>query len=149
MTDNCLLNSVTVPKIQRNVAHNNSDKLACKSGALLLLGQDIPGNQKADKILPGLTTTQYLDHDDDTTATTPRGGYYSYDRLVALSMWTRSLERSAVPLPVMRLLGGGESSINTGTSGWGTPPSQQASNNNGECKHATRARMMIAIGPAV
>ncbi|XP_065162947.1 protein Gawky isoform X3 [Atheta coriaria] len=130
VTDNCLLNSVTVPKIQRNVAHNNSDKLACKSGALLLLGQDIPGNQKADKILPGLTTTQYLDHDDDTTATTPRGGYYSYDRLVALSMWTRSLERSAVPLPVMRLLGGGESSINTGTSGWGTPPSQQASNNN-------------------
>ncbi|XP_017786901.1 PREDICTED: protein Gawky isoform X2 [Nicrophorus vespilloides] len=127
VTENCLLNSVTVPKIQRNVAHNNSDKLACKSGALLL-GQDIPGNQKADnKIPPGLTTTQYL---DDVTITSTASSSYSLARLIEMSRRTRELQQLGAPMPAMRLLGGGESSINTGTSGWGSPPTQQASNNN-------------------
>lgn len=111
VTENyCLLNSVTVPKIQRNAAHNNSDKLACKSGALIQ-GQDIP-NQKSD--------TQYLHNND----------YYTLDRLIALTARQRALERQGVLMRPLRLCGGGESSISTGTSGWGSPPSQQAANNN-------------------
>lgn len=141
VTENCLLNSVTVPKIQRNdqlVGHNNnninnnSDKLECKFGALLLLGQDIP-NQKSDALelkqdlkselnLMNNTTTQYLDNENH---------YYTFERLIKLSQRTRDLERQGYFLP-LRLRGGGESSISTGTTGWGTPPSQ-ASNNN--CKY--------------
>lgn len=138
VTENCLLNSVTVPKIQRNdqlVGHNNnndSDKLECKFGALLLHGQDIP-NQKSDalelkqdlkselNLMNNTTTTstQYLDNEI----------HYTFDRLIKLSQRTRDLERQGYFLP-LRLRGGGESSISTGTTGWGTPPSQQASNNN-------------------
>lgn len=66
------------------------------------------------------STTQYLDNET-----------YSLDRLIALSQRTRQLERQGYSLP-LRLRGGGESSISTGTTGWGSPPSQQASNNN--CK---------------
>lgn len=83
VTDNCLLNSVTVPKIQRNdrytVAHNNltnnkvdSDKVVdnlSKFGALPL-GRDIP-NQKSDdlEVLDALkeltlTTTLHSDNND-------------------------------------------------------------------------------------
>lgn len=136
VTENCLLNSVTVPKIQRNdqlVGHNNnSDKLAYKFGALLL-GQDIP-NQKSDalelkndlKIELNLNnSTQYLDNENN----------YSFERLIKLSQRTRDLERQGYSLP-LRLRGGGESSISTGTTGWGTPPSQQASNNN--CRYPVK-----------
>lgn len=137
VTDNCLLNSVTEPKIQRNdlekVAHNNRDKLACKFGALIL-GQDIP-NQKSDALelqnndlnelnltnstTTSTTTTQYLDNE------------YSLERLT-FNQRAQELERQGYSLP-LRLRGGGESSISTGTTGWGTPPSNQASNNN--CKY--------------
>lgn len=150
VTENCLLNSVTVPKIQRNdqlVGHNNnnnSDKLECKFGALLL-GQDIP-NQKSDALElkqdlkselnlmnTTITTTQYLDNEN----------HYTLDRLIKLSQRTRDLERQGYCLP-LRLRGGGESSISTGTTGWGTPPSQQASNNNCKCR-----RTITSVRPFV
>lgn len=57
--------------------------------------------------------------------------YYTLDRLIQLSQRTRQLERLGYVLP-LRLCGGGESSLSTGTTGWGTPPSQQANNNNGK-----------------
>lgn len=120
VTENCLLNSVTVPKIQRKdhnkVAHNNSDKLVYKFGALPL-GRDIP-NQKSDDLevldlnaLKNLTDDYCCDNNDE-----------HFDEMC------REPRTSEPPL---RLRGGGESSLSTGTSGWGTPPSQQASNNNG------------------
>lgn len=70
VTDNCLLNSVTVPKIQRNdremVTHNNltnnnnnvdSDKVDSSKFGALPLGRDIP-NQKSDdlEVLDALKT---------------------------------------------------------------------------------------------
>lgn len=129
VTENCLLNSVTVPKIQRKdhckVAHNNSDKLDSKFGALPL-GRDIP-NQKSDDLevldlnaLKNLTesTATSCDNNDDHCDETCRGPHVQ-----------RTSDNYAPPL---RLRGGGESSLSTGTSGWGTPPSQQASNNNGK-----------------
>lgn len=144
VTDNCLLNSVTVPKIQRNdydmVAHNNSDKLACKFGALIL-GQDIP-NQKSDALelenddlielnLMNSTTTINTSNRTKTTQYLDNETFYTFDRLIKLSQRTRELERRGYKLP-LRLRGGGESSISTGTTGWGSPPSQQASHN---CKY--------------
>lgn len=40
-----------------------------------------------------------------------------------------NLQTFSAPL---RLRGGGESSLSTGTSGWGSPPSQQGNNSNGK-----------------
>lgn len=140
VTENCLLNSVTVPKKQRNdhkaVAHNNSDKLEYKFGALqLYFGQDIP-NQKSDN-LEGDLTELNLTNVNNASSTHSNSKlsnnetYYSLERLIKLSQRTRQLELLGYELP-LRLCGGGESSLSTGTSGWGTPPSQQASNNNGK-----------------
>lgn len=131
VTDNCLLNSVTVPNKQRNdhtVAHNNSDKLVSKFGALLL-GQDIP-NQKADNLeLNELNLTnvtmKYLDNDM----------YDTDDRFVKMKdMHIQDIvNRGDIYYPPLRLRGGGESSIGSSTTGWGTPPTQQANNGNGKC----------------
>lgn len=141
VTDNCLLNSVTVPNKQRKdlstVAHNNRSKLECKFGALLH-GQDIP-NQKSDDLeelhlnVKNLTSTEN-NCDDSIGFPTLSDTHndYSLQRLIELNRRTRELERRGFQLPVLRLCGGGESSLSTGTSGWGTPPSQQASNNNGK-----------------
>lgn len=139
VTENCLLNSVTVPKIQRNdhtaVAHNNSDKLECKFGALQLFGQDIP-NQKSENLEGDLIELNLMKNANRTSSTTHCNSKlsdnetYSLERLITLSQRTRHLERLGHILP-LRLCGGGESSLSTGTSGWGTPPSQQASNSNG------------------
>ncbi|KAF5283611.1 hypothetical protein FQR65_LT13817 [Abscondita terminalis] len=135
VTENCLLNSVTVPKIQRNdhttVAHNNSDKLECKFGALQhLFGQDIP-NQKSDNLEGDLIELNLTKNKSSSTHCNSNitDENYSLERLVKLSQRTRELERLGFTLP-LRLRGGGESSLSTGTSGWGSPPSQQASNNN-------------------
>lgn len=94
VTDNCLLNSVTVPKIQRNdrdtVAHNNltnnnnnvdSDKVddSSKFGALPL-GRDIP-NQKSDdlEVLDALETLKvtalHCDNNDKDDERTDLGDY--------------------------------------------------------------------------
>lgn len=148
VTENCLLNSVTVPKIQRitdrdMVAHNNSSKLDIKFGALPP-GRDIP-NQKADdlellfddynalKILSTSTSTKF-------TANCDNNDKKDYDmcHLIKLAFLQSidtydivddSTEEFTAPL---RLRGGGESSLSTGTSGWGSPPSQQTTNNNGK-----------------
>ncbi|XP_015838344.1 protein Gawky isoform X3 [Tribolium castaneum] len=124
VTENCLLNSVTVPKIQRKdhckVAHNNSDKLVCKFGALPL-GRDIP-NQKSDDLevldLNALKNLTSCDNNDE---------HCDDDEMCREPHVQRTSDNHTPPL---RLRGGGESSLSTGTSGWGTPPSQQASNNN-------------------
>lgn len=136
VTDNCLLNSVTEPKIQRNgpdkVAHNNRDKLACKFGALIL-GQDIP-NQKSDALELENNDLIELNLTNSTTSITTTTQYLDNEHSRRLNMFnqrTLDAERQGYSLP-LRLRGGGESSISTGTTGWGTPPSQQASNNN--CK---------------
>lgn len=137
VTENCLLNFVTVPKIQRNdhtaVAHNNSDKLECKFGALkLFFGQDIP-NQKSDNLEGDLTELNLtrVNNTSSTQCNSKKTNYnetfYSLERLIKLSQRTRHLESLGHILP-LRLCGGGESSLSTGTTGWGSPPSQQASN---------------------
>ncbi|XP_049826803.1 protein Gawky isoform X2 [Aethina tumida] len=179
VTENCLLNysTVTVPNRQRNgrpksAAHNNSDKLDSKFGALSF-GRDIP-NKKSDD-LEVLDAYDYC-NSDDTSPLTILVRFCSnnsnltddnntaatltdlVDRFVATvtsdndeddvdsrrqSTRTNNDEhapnvtkpndapvagtRYSVPL---RLRGGGESSLSTGTSNWGSPPSQQASNNN-------------------
>lgn len=126
VTDICLLNSVTVPNKQRNgrstVTNNNSSKLDRKFGADLLPGHDIPMKKSEDD----------LERTDDSINDCDYSGAYTLQRLIEMSQRTRLLERQGFKLPRMRLCGGGESSLSTGTSGWGTPPSQQASNNNGE-----------------
>lgn len=110
VTDNCLLNTVTVPNKQRKdratVTHNNnSSKLDDKTDTTSI--HDEPPH-----------------YNDEP--------YYTLERLIKLSQRTRHLERNGYYLPIMRLFGGGESSLSTGTTGWGTPPSQQTSNNNGK-----------------
>ncbi|XP_066140474.1 protein Gawky isoform X2 [Euwallacea fornicatus] len=146
VTDNCLLNSVTVPKIQRNdrytVAHNNltnnnnvaSDKLddSRKFGALPL-GRDIP-NQKSDdlEVLDALEnlnlTTLHCDSNDKNDDATDAEEYLCHKQIKLRTTFDDdNLQGYSVPL---RLRGGGESSLSTGTSGWGTPPSQQGNNNN-------------------
>lgn len=159
VSENCLLNSVTVPKTQRitdhiMVAHNNSSKLDIKFGALPP-GRDIP-NQKADdlelllddnnalKILGNPTT-------NTVTATTTSNKFTSncdnndnkeyYDMchltrlkfLKSIDINVDNIYDSNVTFTApLRLRGGGESSLSTGTSGWGSPPSQQSTNNNGK-----------------
>lgn len=151
VTDNCLLNSVTVPNKQRKdlstVAHNNRSKLECKFGALLH-GQDIP-NQKSDDLeelhlnVKNLTENNHDKSIAFPTVSKSHNNDYSLQRLIELSRWTRELERRGIPLPVLRLCGGGESSLSTGTSGWGTPPSQQASNNNGKLYIYLKSNIII------
>ncbi|KAB0794077.1 hypothetical protein PPYR_13697 [Photinus pyralis] len=134
VTDNCLLNSVTVPKIQRNdhtaVAHNNSDKLESKFGALqFLFGQDIP-NEKSENLNGDLIELNLTKNNTSSNCNSnATDESYSLERLIRLSQRTRELERLGYALP-LRLCGGGESSLSTGTSGWGSPPSQPASNTN-------------------
>lgn len=148
VTENCLLNSVTVPKIQRitdhvMVAHNNSSKLDIKFGALPP-GRDIP-NQKADdlellfddffalKIISTTAPTKLTSNCDNND-----NKEYDMCHLNRLTFFhpinsykndNDFIEEFIAPL---RLRGGGESSLSTGTSGWGSPPSQQTSNNNGK-----------------
>lgn len=142
------------------VTHNNNNssvKLACKFGALPL-GRDIP-NQKSDDLeVLDLNDGDNDDalmnliiHDTAINNTTTNDGdvetstdfdidnnrnYECYDNNDCFDddsyggcIDRRTFPKSAGPL---RLRGGGESSLSTGTSGWGTPPSQQASNNNGK-----------------
>ncbi|XP_050301424.1 protein Gawky isoform X2 [Anthonomus grandis grandis] len=170
VTDNCLLNSVTVPKIQRNdrdtVAHNNYltnndlsnnnvdrdkvvvdryddvddgddkiDDVSSKFGALPP-GRDIP-NQKSDdlEVLDALenfrSTALHCDNNDkdDYLKRTEQHGDYDlcHKQMILRTIYDETMQGLSPPL---RLRGGGESSLSTGTSGWGTPPSQQANNNN-------------------
>ncbi|XP_018569055.1 protein Gawky isoform X3 [Anoplophora glabripennis] len=140
VTENCLLNSVTVPKIQRidhgMVTHNNSSKLDDKFGALPP-GRDIP-NQKSDdlELLQDLNALKILKCDNTNCDNNDNKNHDDMCHLNRLKLKLRTNNdnniaaqdaRLAIPL---RLRGGGESSLSTGTSGWGTPPSQQASNNN-------------------
>ncbi|XP_056642244.1 protein Gawky isoform X1 [Diorhabda sublineata] len=136
VTENCLLNSVTVPNMQRidhgMVTHNNSFKLVSKFGALLP-GRDIP-NQKSDDLelhdnLNVLNTIKYdskycdnNDENDDYEA------YHMSNMQTHTS--TNDLNSYSKLYAPLRLRGGGESSLSTGTSGWGTPPTQQSGNNN-------------------
>lgn len=145
VTENCLLNSVTVPKIQRildrvnTVTHNNSSKLDDKFGALSP-GRDIP-NQKADdlELLHDLNALKFLKESDNTTIINCDNNddtdYHDMCYLHRLKLKLRTNDNDddgcRTFVGPLRLRGGGESSLSTGTSGWGTPPSQQASNNNG------------------
>ncbi|KAH1016898.1 hypothetical protein HUJ04_008053, partial [Dendroctonus ponderosae] len=140
VTDNCLLNSVTVPKIQRNdretVTHNNltnnnnnvdNDKVDSRKFGALPLGRDIP-NQKSDdlEVLDALKTpTVTTLHGDNNDMDEERTDFCDQD-MTPLTLYDH-LPQGYTPL---RLKGGGESSLSTGTSGWGTPPSQQGNNNN-------------------
>ncbi|KAK9888232.1 hypothetical protein WA026_000500 [Henosepilachna vigintioctopunctata] len=134
VTANCLLNSVTVPKIQRIdlklVAHNNSSKLDNKFGALPL-GRDIPNKKSDDLEVLDLNDlhkdlNQSCDNNDNGRTESPsekkRPCHTLFQR-------TNDFDPSIYAGP-LRLRGGGESSLSTGTSGWGTPNAQQASNNN-------------------
>lgn len=86
------------------------------------------------------TATTYNDHatgtttiaNDNTNLTTDNVSYISFSRLIALTKRTQQLIRDGF-LPSLRLglYGGGESSLSTGTTGWGTPPSTNTNNNNG------------------
>lgn len=106
VTDYCLLNTVTVPNKQRKdrstLTYNNSSKMIDDKAA---------------------NSIHEPPHYNDKS--------YTLERMIKLSQRTRRLEREGYILPMLRLCGGGESSLSTGTTGWGTPPSQQASNNNG------------------
>ncbi|KAF7266603.1 hypothetical protein GWI33_020105 [Rhynchophorus ferrugineus] len=143
VTENCLLNIVTVPKIQRNdhclVDNNNStynvdrDKLdhRDKFGALPI-GRDIP-NQKSEDLevlddlnaLKTLKTAVNCDNNDKDKEPTENHALCHKNQKLRTTFGHDQVY--SVPL---RLRGGGESSLSTGTSGWGSPPSQQASNNN-------------------
>ncbi|XP_022916638.1 protein Gawky [Onthophagus taurus] len=184
VTENCLLNSVTVPnkcnknniiinnskdnnddiivivnewgydderKKQQQQRNNDKSNLAIKCiGALNhhFSSQDIP-YEKSDDLLE-----KYYDNDDDDfeptiTATstdlpTINNAYFgnSFYRQRDITTTTNTFSTSKLIYednydysrayaPPLRLRGGGESSISAGTTGWGTPPSQQASNNNG------------------
>lgn len=110
VTDNCLLNTVTVPNKQRKdratVTHNNNNSSKLDDKAANSSIHDEPPH-----------------YNDDT---------YTLERLIKLSKRTRQMEQKGYNLTMLRLCGGGESSLSTGTTGWGTPPSQQTSNNNGK-----------------
>ncbi|XP_060522556.1 protein Gawky isoform X3 [Cylas formicarius] len=153
VTDNCLLNSVTVPKIQRNGRHTathnnlnnniNSDKLDDSKFGALPLGRDIP-NQKSDdlEVLDNLSALKLMlnvngfncdnnDHDKERI----NGDYdqdadYLCNKMQKLRTTNEDDDQNFVGCYApLRLRGGGESSLSTGTSGWGTPPAQQAANN--------------------
>lgn len=132
VTANCLLNSVTVPKIQRIgrslVNNNNSYKLDnSKFGALPFNGQDIP-NKKSDDL-------EVLDlyH----TCKIHLSNYNDDFDIPAISVAKNSCRHHIInQLPTdnhfsapLRLRGGGESSLSTGTAGWGAPSSQQTNSN--------------------
>ncbi|KAG5874249.1 hypothetical protein JTB14_027715 [Gonioctena quinquepunctata] len=137
VTENCLLNSVTVPKIQRidhgMVAHNNSFKLVSKFGALLP-GRDIP-NQKSDdlELLDDLNVLKKFIRCDTINCDNNDKKDHEMCHLSKVNpeLCTNEINQCRDEVLPLRLRGGGESSLSTGTSGWGTPPSQQASNNNG------------------
>lgn len=65
--------------------------------------------------------------------TMAQDGYVSLDRLIALCKKTRELTAAGlVPRRLLGLYGGGEGSLSTGTTGWGTPPNTNSNNNNGK-----------------
>lgn len=147
VTENCLLNSVTVPKIQRitdhdMVAHNNSSKLDIKFGALPP-GRDIP-NQKADdlellfddfnalKILSTSTSTEITSNCDNNDNKDYMCHLNRFKFNHFIDTYTVGYDYSKECTAPLRLKGGGESSLSTGTSGWGSPPSQQNNSNNGK-----------------
>lgn len=118
------------------VTHNNSSKLDNKFGALPP-GRDIP-NQKSDDLeLLHLNALKILKCDNTNCDNNDNKNHDDMCHLDRLKLKLRTSNDNtaaqdtclAIPL---RLRGGGESSLSTGTSGWGTPPSQQASNNNGK-----------------
>lgn len=147
VTENCLLNSVTVPKIQRltdhrdMVIHNNSSKLDIKFGALPP-GRDIP-NQKADdlelffddfnalKIL-STSTIKFTSSNCNNNDYKRYMCHLNIKKLQSVDAYGNICDSNKDFIAPLRLRGGGESSLSTGTSGWGSPPSQQTSNNNGK-----------------
>lgn len=59
--------------------------------------------------------------------------YYTLDQLIAQQLLADHRERHIFKITSrrLRLCGGGESSLNTGTTGWGSPPAANSNNNNG------------------
>lgn len=156
--DNCLLiecnTAVTVPntKPQRNTdgetaANNNSFKLVRKNhGALNRFSIEPPSQCRSNQI-PGYDIPE-CDHQNDpnkseylkeltyndkcSMTTGSDEGYISLNRLIALCKNTKLLmDQGKVPPRLLGLYGGGESSLSTGTTGWGTPPGTNTNNNNG------------------
>lgn len=142
-------------------ANNNSDKLDIvnvndkKYGALNRFSMEpqsqcrlnqIPGNDipECDEILhPNkseyLKSSDFTYNDDDfknfmTTAyDKTHDEYISYERMIALTKRYAKLEAGGwTPRQKLGLYGGGESSLSTGTTGWGTPPGTNSNNNNGK-----------------
>ncbi|XP_044734259.1 protein Gawky isoform X2 [Chrysoperla carnea] len=60
--------------------------------------------------------------------------YYTFSQLIEQQNEAQTREKQWIRLHGngrrLRLCGGGESSLNTGTSGWGTPPATNSNNNN-------------------
>lgn len=74
--------------------------------------------------------------------------YICFDRLIALSKRTENLIRKGlVPTGLLGLYGGGESSLSTGTTGWGTPPGTNTNNNNGKFKLNTIVSLYSVLNP--
>lgn len=117
-------------------------------------GRDIP---ECDYQILDLNKSDYLGTSDltyndanghksrDTYMTTARAdGYVCFSRLIALSKRTNELMRKGL-MPKLGLLGGGESSLSTGTTGWGTPPSTNSNNNNGNSHFCHFIKSMLSF----
>ncbi|XP_038110226.1 protein Gawky isoform X2 [Culex quinquefasciatus] len=68
---------------------------------------------------------QYYESADETATkpVTSNGSYTSFDELLRLTERQRAMEATGMDLSrCLRLRGGGESSLNNGTSAWGSPP---------------------------
>lgn len=154
--DNCLLiecnTAVTVPntKLQRNTdgstaANNNSYKLDVVNvydknyGALNRLSMEPASQCRSNQIpgfdipecssLPLLNKSEYLKPSDNSY----NDDYVGLERLIALNRRTKEMVACGrVPHRLLGLYGGGESSLSTGTTGWGTPPGTNTNNNNGK-----------------
>lgn len=80
---------------------------------------------------------QFMTTENDVKDKLPED-YICFDRLIALSKRTENLIRKGlVPSGLLGLYGGGESSLSTGTTGWGTPPGTNSNNNNGKLHYLT------------
>lgn len=136
-----------------SAANNNSSKLDVvnvydkNNGALIRLMME-PSSQCRLNQIPGfdipvcdhqildLNKSEYLKQADEVTyndnMTVTETEYIGLERLIALSKRTKELiSKGLVPRGTLGLYGGGESSLSTGTTGWGTPPSTNSNNNNG------------------
>lgn len=86
-----------------------------------------------DQSLHDIPTTTDKSEPNPTSASDQTG--VNFQDLIRLCKRTAQLSRSGIQLPKMGLFGGGESSLSTGTTGWGTPPSTNANNNNGNTNY--------------